>query len=230
MRSIIVIDVETTGKDPKLDTLVEVYAEDFRTGASFSSFVNPGVQIPASASAVHHITDSMVSDSPDRSTVIGNLLEWLPDSAILCAHNARFDRGFLPEISELDWICTLRLARRLLPDVESYGNQVLRYALGLDVDMRGLPPHRAQSDVAVTRALLDHLLCVYRSDVDSSLCDLLAYVWEFFPVRRMPFGKHKGSKIGDIPTGWLSWADDNLNDVDSDLKRTISEEYARRRR
>ena len=63
----VVFDLETTGLSPETDGIIEISAVKVRGGKvtdSFSTLVNPGRHIPAAASRVNGLTDSMVADAP----------------------------------------------------------------------------------------------------------------------------------------------------------------------
>lgn len=67
----IAFDVETTGLSPISDRIVEIGATIFQNGIVqrvFSSLVNPGISISQSASAVNHITNSMLNSAPSEKT------------------------------------------------------------------------------------------------------------------------------------------------------------------
>lgn len=162
----IVLDVETTGFDPRTDRVVELAAvwvdATGRILRVTQSLVDPEIPIPARARAVHHLGDEDVRGAPKlrralRAMEIGTDLP-------IAAHQAQFDISFLagpegdPRLAEAPRICTVRCARHLIPDAPAYGNQVLRYHLGLSVGTLSDPPHRAKPDAIVTAALLAHLL------------------------------------------------------------------------
>ena len=68
----IAFDTETTGLDPDRDCIVELGAVLFEKGiptASFQSYVNPGIHIPAEVSALNHITDEMLAAAPAEKDV-----------------------------------------------------------------------------------------------------------------------------------------------------------------
>ncbi len=95
---IAVIDTETTGKDPgRGDRVVEVGVVRFVDGAvvdRFGTLINPGVPIPAEASAVHGIKDADVKGAPSFEAVAPRLKELL-SGAVPAAYNAGFDRSFI---------------------------------------------------------------------------------------------------------------------------------------
>lgn len=96
----IAIDFETTGLHAGPDKIIEIgavrYDGSMKPCDQFQSFVNPGMHIPASASNINHIYDSMVSDAPDIATVLPDLLNFIEGYPVI-AHNADFDISFLKD-------------------------------------------------------------------------------------------------------------------------------------
>jgi DNA polymerase III subunit epsilon len=95
----IVFDTETTGLDPQGgDRMVEIGCIEMvnrvPTGRTFHAYFNPGRAMPAGAQAVHGLTDAFLADKPSFHEKAEELLEFLGD-AVLVAHNAGFDFGFL---------------------------------------------------------------------------------------------------------------------------------------
>lgn len=131
VRDYVVFDLETTGVDPRKDVIIEISAVRVGEGkilGEYSTLVNPGRHIPASATAVNGITDGMVADAPDIGAAIGGFLEFIGDS-ILVGHNIHtFDMNFAYDAAlgalgkELgnDYIDTLYMARRCLPRLSHY--------------------------------------------------------------------------------------------------------------
>lgn len=159
-----VVDVETTGFSPVHDRVVEiacVTVEDLRIVDTWSTLVHPGRPIPAYATRVHGITDADVASAPSYDFAVRRLRRRCR-GATVAAHNAAFDRSFLPELDRLPWVCTLQLARRWFPDAPNHKNQTLRAYLGIDHDERftGLTAHRALGDALVTAAIL--IRCLQR--------------------------------------------------------------------
>ena len=120
----IIFDTETTGLDPKTgDRMVEIGCIEMvnrvTTGETFHCYFNPDRDMPAAAEAVHGLSISFLSDKPRFHERAGELLEFLGD-AMLVAHNANFDFGFvntelemcgLPHLGPERMIDTVRLAR-----------------------------------------------------------------------------------------------------------------------
>ncbi|CAN5305759.1 DNA polymerase III subunit epsilon [soil metagenome] len=95
----IIFDTETTGFDPASgDRLVEIGCIELvnrvPTGETFHAYFNPQRSMPASAEAIHGLSDTFLSDKPLFLHGADALLEFLGDSPLV-AHNARFDFGFL---------------------------------------------------------------------------------------------------------------------------------------
>ena len=227
----LVVDTETTGFDPVSDRIVEfavvrVWPEGRVEGQGW--LVNPGRPIPPEACEIHHLTDRHVAKAPALKTVLAKAaLAYPPSGAIIVAHNAAFDAGFLPE----PWtprLCTLRLARRLLPDLPAHRNQYLRYALGLDVpEAEGDAAHRALSDTFVTARLLLRLLEEGRKrpELQAIFNDperLIAWTEEPQLLKVCRFGKkHRDKLWSEVPQSYLKWMLAELKDLDLDTRFTL---------
>lgn len=159
-----VIDLETTGGDRATDMITEVAAVKVRGGESLGTFqtlVNPGRAIPPNITVLTGLTDALVGPAPRIEAILPSLLEFLGD-AVLVAHNARFDVGFiraaLDRAGRPTWngtiVDTVPLARRLLRD------EVPNCRLGTlarHLRLTQQPTHRALDDARATTELL-HLL------------------------------------------------------------------------
>lgn len=158
-----VIDVETTGFSHATDRIVEAACVLVDGGSiirTWSSLVNPRRPIPDYATRVHGITDMQVARAPSFERVQRELRA-LCEGAVVTAHNASFDLGFLPLLAPFPSLCTLALARRRFPNAPNHKNQTLRAYLQIDDLLRplvrnveALPPHRALADALVTAGIL----------------------------------------------------------------------------
>lgn len=216
----IVLDTETTGLDPATDKVVDIALIQVKGGEIkelYSSLVNPEMPIPPESSAVHHIVDKNVQNAPTIEQVKDKIRPLFAD-AVIVAHNASFDSSMFP--IKRPWICTYRLARHIWPDAKQHTNQYLRYWLGLDIG--DVSVHRAQGDAWVTAHLLRILLTEY---LKNGGIDDVQELWKYtnapIMVQKMPFGKHKGVPMNEVPREYLSWALGNLNDMDEDLRGTM---------
>ncbi len=93
---LIAIDLETTGLSPLVDRIIEIalYKVTPDKLEVFQTLVNPEIPIPAHTTAIHNITDDMVSDAPFLHEVLAELKSFVGLHPIV-AHNAKFDLGFI---------------------------------------------------------------------------------------------------------------------------------------
>ncbi len=95
----IIFDTETTGLDPRSgDRIVEFGAielvDRFATGRSFHVYINPERDMPPAAEKVHGLSAAFLADKPVFRQVVDDMMRFIGD-AMLVAHNASFDLGFL---------------------------------------------------------------------------------------------------------------------------------------
>jgi DNA polymerase III subunit epsilon len=161
-----VVDVETTGSQPATgDRITEVAVVLAGPGARcevvVDTLVNPERPIPAAVTRVTQITDAMVRDRPTFAEIADVVLGALA-GRVFVAHNVQFDWRFLEaEVRRardlrLDGprVCTVKLARRLLPGLKHRGlDSVSRY-FGIEIENR----HRAGGDALATARVLARLL------------------------------------------------------------------------
>lgn len=216
---ICVVDVETTGLLANKDRVCELAGVIINNNEIVSSkhcLVDPGIPIPIVSSAVHHLTDKDVVDARSLEEAIEYVIP--AGVKIYAAHNAPFDRGFLPQLEPALWIDTCACARHLFQDCPSYGNQVLRYFLGIEPRHSNLGregvPHSAIFDALTTAEIL--LIMLKTNTVE----DLLKLSNQPILIKTMPFGKHKGLSFDSIPKDYLTWLR-GKDDLSADLKHTI---------
>ncbi|MFA9455499.1 ATP-dependent DNA helicase DinG [Halalkalibacter sp. AB-rgal2] len=161
----VVIDLETTGHSvEKGDRIIQIGAvvcSNDEIIKTFSTFVQPGLEIPPFIEELTGITEDDIQDAPSFRTVIPTILELLEDCCLV-AHNADFDRSFLKKQIELEGYCfpnvpvidTVELARIFLPQQNSYKLSELAEELGYSHDR----PHQADSDASVTAALFQKII------------------------------------------------------------------------
>lgn len=160
----VVVDVETTGGAAAATNIIEIGAARVRSGRvleEFQQLVNPGSRLPAFITRLTGIDDSMLADQPPIMAVWPRFVEFLGD-AVIVAHNAAFDVGFLNAAAlahngralSQPHLCTLRLARRLMPELRRRSLDVLAGHFGIPTSDR----HRALGDVRITVEIFFHLL------------------------------------------------------------------------
>lgn len=161
----VVVDLETTGLSPAGDRITEVGAVKVRRGevlGELQTLVHPGRPIPPAITAVTGIDDHLVRSAPPIEAILPTFLEFARD-AVLVAHNARFDTGFLDaELARHGYprlgntvVDTARLARRLLRDEV---RDCRLATLAVHLRARTMPEHRALADARATVDVLHGLL------------------------------------------------------------------------
>ena len=174
-----VVDVETTGMrasgDDRITEIAVVLVQGERRELVFESLVNPGRPIPPMVSAMTGISDAMVRAAPRFEEVAAALLDAL-SGRVFVAHNVRFDWSFVTaEVRrakdlrmDAARLCTVRLARRLVPHATSCSLGALTELFAFENSAR----HRAAGDALVTAALLHRLLLLARDAGARTLPDL----------------------------------------------------------
>jgi DNA polymerase III epsilon subunit family exonuclease len=153
----VVVDVETTGRDPQTADLLEIGAVRMRGTEiveRWSTLVNPGR--PIVGNQMHGITDAAVAGAPAPVEAVAQFRAFA-GSATLIGHNVGFDLGFI-EAAAGDgvryqpgqYLDTLTLAREGYPDQESYKLADLARFFGVAQETS----HRALADAEATAALV----------------------------------------------------------------------------
>lgn len=164
MTTYAVIDFETTGMSPELGArateVAIVLVEDGRVVDRYQSLMNAGAFIPYEIQMLTGITNAMVRSAPGADEVMHAAAQFV-GSCPLVAHNAAFDRKFwnaelqrLGQRSSADFVCSLLLSRRLVPDAPNYKLGTLINTLCLPATGRY---HRALADAEATANLFVHL-------------------------------------------------------------------------
>jgi len=159
-RTLVALDLETTGLSPRLDRIIEVGAVRFRGSevlATFQSLVRPEVAIPQAVQELTGIRDADVVAAPQPEQVLAELIDFVSDSPVV-AHSGTFDLSYLGNgdagVSRYELFDTLDLSRIVLPMAPSHSLPHLSRNLGLIHKQ----PHRALSDADAARQLFTYLL------------------------------------------------------------------------
>ncbi len=188
----VVVDLETTGTSPGQSRITEIGAVKVRGGeplGEFQSFVDPGGPLPAFITVLTGITDAMLVNAPPIGAVLAAFLEFAR-GAVLVAHNAPFDIGFLkaacaatgrawPAAQVLD---TAGLARRALHRDEAPNCKLATLARLFHASVT--PNHRALSDARATVDVLHGLLERVGNLGVHSLEELLTFSARVSPAQR----------------------------------------------
>lgn len=232
LQSCLILDTETTGKDYKTAEIIEA-GFVIREGDSWTIFqelhkpTKGGV--PPMVQSICYIIDSMLEDKPtfiSAKETFQTVVDGYANGYLL-AHNHFYDMKVLEnhsiDTSKHNWICTWRMAKKLfnaMPEIESTSLPYLRFALGLDVPLN-MYCHRAGNDSFMTAKLLELMVDLMEAE---GLLDLnMPYgpqimEWATAPIifDRMPFGKHKGELMTDIPKSYWMWCVKNMDSLNED--------------
>ena len=173
------VDVETTGFSPITCAVVEVaclVVDHGEVVATFETLVDPQQPIPPYVTAIHGITDQDVASKPALANV-APFVASLCDGAIVVAHNAGFDLGFLPFLQKYPSLCSYRLAYRVVPEAPNHRNQTLGDFFQVsDPILESRSAHRALADAIVTRHVFFACLKRYlRAGLPSDVRSLIAF-------------------------------------------------------
>lgn len=157
----VLLDLETTGAIPLRDRITEIALIHFKEGIEvdrWQTLINPKINIPDFIQSLTGITNQMIHNAPTFEEASRKLLSYL-DGAVLCAHNVRFDYGFLKaEFKRIGIdlkqkvLCTVKLSRKIYPQYKSHGLSAIIERHNFSCSSR----HRAMGDVEVMLQLIDH--------------------------------------------------------------------------
>ena len=167
----VVVDTETTGLSSGRSHIIELSALRVRNGEVtevFSSLIRPPKQEICEFGEVRYayadsfitgltgITNEMLEDAPGPEEILPKAHAFLEDRVLL-GHNVQFDVNFLYDAFEQwlgrplrnDFLDTLRLSRKLLPELPHHRLSDLAAALGVRYE----GAHRAEADCRITHGL-----------------------------------------------------------------------------
>jgi DNA polymerase III subunit epsilon len=204
----VVLDLETTGGSANGDAITEVGAVKVRGGeriGELATLVDPGTGVPPNIVALTGITTAMVASAPPLPVVLPSVLEFLT-GAVLVAHNAPFDAGFLKAACKRhgqQWprppvLCTARLARAVLSRDEA--PSVRLGALAQLFGTATTPNHRALSDARATVEVLHRLLERVGNLGVQSLEELLTLASDSAPHRPTTAQRRKRTLAQGVPS------------------------------
>lgn len=223
----LVFDTETTSLDFREAEVIEFAAAVYHSGRWYmvhDQMYQPHKPISTMVSSITHITNRMVAecDHFDSAPVQEELSRCLHLGDIYVAHNLFYDERVLKnyDLTFPRQVCTMKMAKRLHPDLECYKLGYLRYHFDLPVP-EDLIPHRARADVIVTALLFERLLedaiaAGHLEDNETLPDQLLAWMSSPILIEKMPFGKHKGVPLAQVPMSYWMWALDNVSSLQED--------------
>jgi DNA polymerase III subunit epsilon len=177
------LDTETTGLDVRRDRMISVGAVQLHgaevfPAASFDRLVNPGRRIPPVSTAVHGITDAMVTDAPAFAAIAAELAGFC-GPRVWIGHNIGFDLAILRRetaCAGLPWseppaLDTLRLYAALHPRAPDVELEAVAADLGVDSSGR----HTALGDALMTAEVYRRMLPMLAEAGVRTLGEALAF-------------------------------------------------------
>lgn len=165
-----VIDIETTGLDPRFDEIIEIAAIKVRENKiidKFQSLVKPSsyfidyddndneitFYVDEFITKLTGITNNMLEEAPIIDEVIPQFINFIKDD-ILVGHNVNFDINFLYDVVlekenlklQNDYVDLMRLARKVYPNFINHRLITIAANLGVNCDNH----HRALADCIIT--------------------------------------------------------------------------------
>lgn len=154
----VVIDTETTGLDVAQDRIIQIAALRVAAGVVdsekvFDGLINPGVEIPISATGIHGILTEDIAQAEDFGGVVDSFLDFTGESLVV-GHHVAFDVAILRRefsLSHREWpafqtLDTMLLARIVNPFLPNYSLDVVAAWLGVKIQNR----HTALGDATAT--------------------------------------------------------------------------------
>ncbi len=172
-----IIDIETTGLNSRGDRITEIAIllhDGEKITDQFNTLINPERRIPHFITGLTGIDNKMVEKAPRFCEVAKEIVE-ITENRIIVAHNAAFDYNFIK--NEFKWLsyeykrktlCTVKLSRKLIPDLPSYSLENLCKKLNIENHSK----HRAMGDAMATNQLFSYLLNIEKDLANISLVDL----------------------------------------------------------
>jgi DNA polymerase-3 subunit epsilon len=197
-------DTETTGIRNDKDRIIELAAFDPVENRTFCKLINPGCPIPKEATAVHHITDEMVLDAPTFKIIAEEFIAFCPEETVLIAHNNdAFDKLFMEqefkragvEMPNYRYIDSLKWSRKYRSDLPRHTLQNLREVYGFASNQA----HRALDDVIILHQVFSAMID------DLTMEQVIQLLSKPQILTKMPFGKHQGKMLSDIPKDYVAW-------------------------
>lgn len=235
------LDLETTGLEANAKICsIAIIVVDGKDNNSCYELVDEKRKIPASASMIHGITNEMIKGKKTflESDAFLLLQKYNQKDSYIVAHNAAFDLKILSSAG-VAWeggvIDTMRCAKHLFGESDSFALGFLRYDLKLyrhekDEALKYFPnpdsqnyeslcPHNARFDAVITKMLFDVFLEM------RSFEELLVLNNKNALMQKLFFGKYSGRYIEEVAMqdrSYLEWMISNIEDIDDDLRYSIS--------
>ena len=169
-----ILDLETTGLDPKYDEIIEIGIIKVRNNEvvdTYQTLVQPNttyiddddddneIYVDDFIEELTGITNEMLEDAPKIEEVIENAINFISDD-IIVGHNVNFDINFLYDVIKRyndtdlsnDFLDLMKMAKRAIKEINHH--KLVDIATFFDYEYE---PHRALEDCKATYDLLNHL-------------------------------------------------------------------------
>lgn len=248
-RPIVFFDLETTGVNIHTDRVVEISCVKVKPDGTHTEYVqrvNPEMPIPATATAIHHITDDDVRDAPRFADIAPGLMRAFDDCDIAGFNSNKFDIPLLMKEFERVGLQFSLKGRRLV-DVQTIYHRLeqrtlgaaYRFYCGKELD----GAHSAMADTLATYEVLKAQLDTYpeteefgndvgklaRFSVQGGNIDLSGRLSRDAEGEAVfNFGKYRGQRVSDIfrkEPSYYAWM--MQGDFAKDTKDIITEIFVK---
>lgn len=186
--------------------------------------LDPGMPIPAGASGVHGIYDHHVIGKPAWDAYLAEQFKVVNSSPIqtVIGYNSRtFDDRIARRVGmgcypSFDLI---RATKRFKKEGHLTGASLSVAYEGL-LGKKPENAHDAFADIVMTLDLIKPSMRLAKCETVHQLIEVINGPG-MTPQDKMPFGKHKGVKLCNLPKDYVRWALSNLNEVDADLRAAL---------
>lgn len=165
-----IVDIETTGGHASASSITEVAIfihDGTQVIDSYETLVNPEQNIPHYITGLTGISNDMVRHAPTFDKVAEKVYNML-NGHVFVAHNVNFDYSFIRyQLQDNGYmltskkLCTIRMARKVIPGQRSYSLGNICTYLGIENKGR----HRAAGDALATVKLFEYMLANGGSEV-----------------------------------------------------------------
>lgn len=232
----LIIDTETDqGKDPRP---IQVATIDLATGNEWMAYFNSGRPISPKTTAIHGIVDADVAGLERFNLANFTVPEYL------IGHNVSFDWRVIGR-PETKLICTVQLARAAFPDWYSYKQshcieQLFAWQGRAQQSVHFTShAHDALGDVRMCREI--YLACCERLSIEANDYTAAHKVseetkryrlknrkaiserYKHAPITIMPFGKHRGQLIANLPIAYVRWVLANASELRPNLAAALNQ-------
>lgn len=227
MTKVVVLDVESTGKEPATDQIVELcLLSGLEEGAKSNTWrIRPSIAIHPEATAVHGITADDLTFCASFAALIPEFRPLLEEVNVIIGYNVAFDLDMLQAEFARSGMPPLDLSQKLIVDVLRLWHHVeprtlvAAHARFCGTDMTGA--HQADADVAATARVLTAMLGAFGmaskewseiaviSDPFAKRASWLGpsqhIQWDISGAVVFGFGKYKGAQVDQVEAGFLRW-------------------------